>query len=391
MFYSMNDIIKLDKFNKDKTVTERDNARQLLHEMSSYAESSVCRRRQLLFYFGETLDENCGFCDNCQKTQDTFEAEEAILLALKTVELTEARFGISHLCSILCGIENEYSLSYLHTELPVYGKGKFESVSYWNAVFRQSLLCGLLDKDIDNYSIVSVTEKGKEYLSNPYPITFSRDHNFEEEEAADEEETATVKHSFDVQLFDILKALRKKVAKEKNVPPYVVFQDPSLEEMATVYPVNNEELSNIIGVGKGKVSKFGKPFIEQILKYVNENDIVTDKDVIVKSSVDKSKIKIYVIQQIDRKVDLEEIANAKKISMNDLIQEMEHICYSGTKLNLDYYINDVIDEDKQDEIYDYFMQAENDNLHEAQRVLGSDYTEEELRLMRLKFLSDMAN
>jgi ATP-dependent DNA helicase RecQ len=390
MFYSMNDIIKLDKFNKDKTVTERDNARQLLHEMSSYAESSVCRRRQLLFYFGEILEENCGFCDNCQKKQDTFEGEESILLALKTVGLTEERFGISHLCSILCGIENEYSVSYKHTELDVYGKGKLESISYWNAVFRQALLHSFLDKDIDNYSIVSISEKGREYIKNPYPVTLSRDHNFEEEEA-DEEETATVKHSFDVQLFNILKDLRRKVAREKNVPPYVVFQDPSLEEMATVYPVNNEELSNIIGVGKGKVIKFGKPFIEQILKYVNENDIITDKDVIIKSSVDKSKIKIYIIQQIDRKVDLEEIAYVKKISMNDLIQEMEHICYSGTKLNLDYYIDEVIDEDKQEEIYDYFMQAENDNLPEAQRVLGSNYTEEELRLMRLKFLSDMAN
>lgn len=390
MFYSINDIIKLEKFNKDKTVTERDNARQLLNEMASYAESSVCRRKQLLFYFGENMDTDCGFCDNCKKPKDMFEAKDQVVLALKAVEQTEERFGITHLCSVLCGIENDYSSSYKHTELEVYGKGNKETPAFWNSIYRQALLSGLLIRDIDNYGIVSISEKGKEYVTNPQPITFSKDHDFEEA-AADEEETTTTRNAFDEILFDILKDLRKKVAKEKNVPPYVVFQDPSLQEMATVYPVNTEELSNIIGVGKGKVSKFGKPFIEQILTYVQENDIVTDKDVVVKSSVDKSKIKIYVIQQIDRKVELEEIASVKKISMPELIQEMEHICYSGTKLNLDYYINDAIDEDKQDEIYEYFMQADNDNLQDALKVLGPDYTEEELRLMRLKFLSEIAN
>lgn len=222
-------------------------------------------------------------------------------------------------------------------------------------------------------------------------MIFSRDHNFDKEQSKEEDDVVMHKNAFDEELFNILKALRKKVAKERNVPPYVVFQDPSLQEMATVYPIDTEELSNIVGVGKGKAIKFGKPFIDQILKYVNEHDIVSAKDVVVKSSVDKSKIKIYVIQQIDRKVDLEEIANAKKISMADLIQEMEHICYSGTKLNLDYYINECIDEDKQEEIYDYFMHSENDNLHNALQVLGEDFTEEEVRLMRLKFLSEIAN
>jgi len=391
MFYSINDIIKLEKFNKDKTVTERDNARQLLNEMSSYAESSVCRRRQLLFYFGEMLEKDCGYCDNCKGKKESFEAQEHLTLALKAVEQTDARFGITHLCSILCGIENEYSLSYKHTELEVYGKGNYESMSFWNSIFRQALLDQLLTKDIDNYSIVALSPTGQDFLKTPFSIIFSKDHNFEKEESKEEEEIITNKNSFDEQLFDILKALRKKVAKEKNVPPYVVFQDPSLQEMATVYPVDTEELSNIIGVGKGKAIKFGKPFIDQILKYVNEHDIVSAKDVIVKSSVDKSKIKIYVIQQVDRKVELEEIAHAKKISMTELIQEMEHICYSGTKLNLDYYINECIDEDKQDEIYDYFMNAENDNLHQALEVLGSDFSEEEVRLMRLKFLSEIAN
>ncbi len=391
MFYSINDIIKLEKFNKDKTVTERDNARQLLNEMSSYAESSVCRRRQLLFYFGEKLEKDCGYCDNCKNKKESFEAQEHLLLALKAVQQTDARFGINHLCSILCGIENEYSLSYKHTELSTFGKGNYESISFWNSIYRQALLEGLLTKDVDNYSIVSVSETGLAFLKQPSSMIFSKDHNFDKEQLKEDDEVVMHKNAFDEQLFDILKALRKKVAKERNVPPYVVFQDPSLQEMATVYPIDTEELSNIVGVGKGKAIKFGKPFIDQILKYVNEHDIVSAKDVVVKSSVDKSKIKIYVIQQIDRKVELEEIANAKKISMTDLIQEMEHICYSGTKLNLDYYINECIDEDKQDEIYDYFMHAENDNLHNALQVLGEDFTEEEVRLMRLKFLSEIAN
>lgn len=391
MFYSMNDIIKLEKFNKDKTVTERENARQLLNEMSSYAESSVCRRRQLLFYFGENLNDDCGFCDNCKNRKDTFEAQDHIKLALQAVQQTQARFGINHLGTVLCGIENEYSLSYKHTSLPVYGKGDYEGLAFWNSIFRQCMLVGLLTKDIDNYSIVTISEKGDAFLKTSTSILFSKDHNFDKEEVAEEEEISTSKNAFDEQLFNILKALRKQVAKERNVPPYVVFQDPSLQEMATVYPVDTEELSNIVGVGKGKAVKFGKLFIEQIQKYVTENDIVSAKDVVVKSSVDKSKIKIYVIQQVDRKVDLEEIAHAKKITMTELLQEMEHICYSGTKLNLDYYINDCIDEDKQDEIYDYFMHAENDNVHVALEVLGSDFTEEEIRFMRLKFLSEIAN
>ena len=390
MFYSINDIIKLEKFNKDKTVTERDNGKQLLGEMASYAESSVCRRKQLLYYFGEHLEKDCGFCDNCKNKKNTFEAQEHIILALQVVEQTQGRFNIPHLCSILCGIENDYSLSYNHTELPVYGKGNYENLSFWNSVFRQSLLIELLTKDIDNYSIVSISTKGYTYLKKPTTFIFSKDHNFDEEEEAEEVQTSSAKLAFDQQLFNILKGLRKKVAHDKGVPPYVVFQDPSLQEMATAYPVDMDELSNIIGVGKGKAVKFGKLFIDQIIKYVDENDIVTNKDVIVKSSVDKSKIKIYIIQQIDRKVELEEIAHAKKITMTELIQEMEHICFSGTKLNLDYYIEECIDEDKQDDIYDYFMHAENDNVHTALNILGGDYTEEEVRLMRLKFFSEIA-
>ncbi|MCU0416236.1 MAG: DNA helicase RecQ [Cytophagaceae bacterium] len=393
MFYSANDVLKLEKFNKDKPVTERDNAKHLLHEISSYAESSVCRRRQLLYYFGETMDKDCGYCDNCKSDRTKFTVQEEVITALQSVLLTEERFSIHHLCSVIAGIENEYALSYKHTELPVYGKGKEQSITYWNSIFRQLLLHGLLEKDEELFGNVKMTSKGIAYLKQPYPMELYADHNFEAEAEAElEEDNSQIRQACDDQLMDMLKALRKKVAKDKNIPPYAVFQDPSLEEMATTYPTTKEDLSRIVGVGMGKVNKFGKPFIDLITQYVADNEIVTAKDVVVKSSVDKSKIKIYLIQQIDRKVDLEEIASSKQLTFSDVLQEIEHICYSGTRLNLDYYIDQVVDGDKQDEIYDYFMQAENDNIREALKTLGdTEYSEEEIRLMRVKFLSEVAN
>ncbi|MFL5730602.1 MAG: DNA helicase RecQ [Cytophagaceae bacterium] len=392
MFYSYNDILKLEKFNKDKSVTERDNARHLLQEMSAYAESSVCRRKQLLHYFGEHVEKDCGFCDNCIKPKETFEAEKEVQLALKTVVQTEERFGINHLSSVISGNENEYTRSYNHDKLEVYGKGKDHKPEFWNSVFRQVLLAEYLEKDIENYGVLKITRKGQEFIVNPESITLSKDHDFSEEANSVEVEKEVVAiKAYDPALFDQLKALRKKLAKEKNLPPYVIFQDPSLEEMATVYPTNKDELSHINGVGAGKVAKFGKPFLDLITKYVEENEIVTASDVIVKSSVNKSKIKIFIIQQIDRKVELEEVAQTKNISLSEVIQEIEHICYSGTRLNLDYYIDQIIDQQRQDEIYDYFMSADNDSIKVALEELGADYTEEELRLMRVKFLSEVAN
>jgi ATP-dependent DNA helicase RecQ len=392
MFYSYNDILKLEKFNKDKSVTERDNARHLLQEMSAYAESSVCRRKQLLHYFGEHVEKDCDFCDNCLKPKEKFEGEQEVLLALKTVVQTGERFGINHLSSVLTGNENEYTISYNHDKLEVYGAGKDLKPEFWNSVFRQILLAEYLEKDIDSYGILKITKKGLDFIENPESVTLSKDHDFSEEANSDvvEKEVVSIK-AYDPALFDLLKGLRKKLAKEKNLPPYVIFQDPSLEEMATVYPTNKDELSHINGVGAGKVAKFGTPFLDLITKYVEENEIATASDVIVKSSVNKSKIKIFIIQQIDRKIELEEVAQSKNISVNEVIQEIEHICYSGTRLNLDYYIDQIIDSQRQEDIFDYFMNAENDSIKVALDELGTDYSEEELRLMRVKFLSEVAN
>jgi ATP-dependent DNA helicase RecQ len=392
MFYSYNDILKLEKFNKDKSVTERDNARHLLQEMSAYAESSVCRRKQLLHYFGEFVEKDCGFCDNCIKPKEKFEAENEVVLALKTVVQTEERFGINHLSSVITGNENEYTKSYNHDKLSVFGAGRDFKPEFWNSVFRQILLAEYLEKDIESYGILKITKKGLDFIDKPESISLSKDHDFSEEANSVEVEREVVSiKAYDPALFDLLKGLRKKLAKEKNLPPYVLFQDPSLEEMATVYPTTKDELSHINGVGGGKVTKFGQPFLDLITKYVEDNEIVTGSDVIVKSSVNRSKIKIFIIQQIDRKIELEEIAQSKKIPVSEVIQEIEHICYSGTRLNLDYYIEQIIDQQRQEDIFDYFMNAENDSIKTALEELGDEYSEEELRLMRVKFLSEVAN
>ncbi len=393
MFYSYNDILKLEKFNKDKPVTERDNAKVLLQEMSSYAESSVCRRIQLLHYFGEHMQKDCGFCDNCIKPKEKFEGMDYVLLALEASKQTGERFGIAQLVTVIRGANNEYVESYNQDKLDVFGKGAEHDVEFWNAVVRQALLFEFLEKDIDNIGVLRLTDKGKEFLVQPYPVTLSKNHDFsnkgEEEES---EKEVFVAKAHDVNLFELLKGLRKKIAKEKNFPPYVIFQDPSLEEMATTYPTTKEELAQINGVGMGKVIKFGIPFLAAISKYVEDNDIITASDVVVKSAVNKSKVKIFIIQQIDRKIDLEEIAETKDLTMGELLEEIEHICYSGTKLNLTYYIDQVLDEERQEEIYDYFLTADTDNIQAALLELGEDdYTEEELRLMRIKFLSEYAN
>jgi ATP-dependent DNA helicase RecQ len=395
MFYSYNDILKLEKFNKDKPVTERDNAKHLLQEMAFYSESSICRRRQLLHYFGEHMDKDCGFCDNCLKPKEKFVAQDEVVLAIKAVLQTDQRFGAAHLVDVLKGQENQYVISYNHNKLDVYGQGADQEAAYWNSLYRQILVFDYLDKDVDNYGVLHVTEKGLNYVENPYPITFSKDHDYssvtEEDDDKDDTPATTSSKAHDQVLFELLKALRKKLAKEKNLPPYVIFQDPSLEEMATTYPTTREELAQINGVGMGKVAKFGKPFIDLIAKYVEENDIETASDVVVKSTVNKSKIKIFIIQQIDRKIDLEEIAESKDLDMAELLEEIEHICYSGTRLNLDYYIDQVLDDERQEDIYDYFMSADTDNIQVALNKLGKEYSEEELRLMRIKFISEVAN
>ncbi|MEO8473591.1 MAG: DNA helicase RecQ [Chryseolinea sp.] len=395
MFYSHNDLNKLEKFNKDKPVQERENARVLLQEMEYYAESPVCRRRQLLHYFGEEYtQENCGMCDNCVHPRQTFDGTEAVRLVIDTVRLTNERFGLNHLVHVIRGEEDEYVKSYGHFDLAVFGKGSNEDSDYWKSVIRQTLIYQFLEKDIDNIGVLKISERGKAFLADPQPIELAKDHDFtteveEEEESADKPINTK---AYDIKLFETLKTLRKKIAKEKNLPPFVIFQDPSLEEMATTYPTSDDELAQVNGVGMGKVNKFGKEFLAVIRKYVDDNDIETANEVVIKSSVNKSKTKILIIQQIDRKVDLEEIAEKARMSFEDLLTEIENICYSGTKLNLSYYIDQVIDSHKQDDIHDYFMNAETDSLEQA---LGdgtmSDYSEEEVRMMRIKFMSEYAN
>ncbi len=396
LFYRYKDILKLEKFQKDKTVTERENAKLLLDEMSAYAESSVCRRKQLLHYFGEKYDEsNCGvsmWCDICKYPPEKYDGKDYVITVLEAAAETGERFGLKHLVDVIRGIENQYVKSYKHNTLSVFGRGKDDGEEFWSSVVRQTLLHHLLEKDLDNIGVLKVTEEGREFMKNPQSITLTKDKDFEAIIEKEDKEGTVVATSYDKNLFEILKKVRKDVARKKNLPPYVIFQDPSLEEMATVYPTTKEELARINGVGMGKILKFGKPFLDVIQKYVEENDIITASDVVVKSSVNKSKTKIFIIQQIDRKVDLEEIAEAKGLSYGELISEIEHICYSGTKLNLDYYIDNVFDPDRQEEVYDYFMNAESDKIDDALEALGEDeYDEEDLRLLRIKFLSDHAN
>ena len=395
MFYSYNDIVKLEKFNKDKTVTERENAKILLQEMVYYAESSVCRRKQLLHYFGEHHDGGCQFCDNCKNPKESFEAQDYIKLAIEATIETEERFGIGQVIDVLMGKNTQYVRSYKHDKLASFGKGKDKDDEFWKSVLRQILMHEFLEKNIENYGVLAVTKKGKEFINNPTNFKLTKDHNYELISAKEEEEIEDAgpkAGGHDENLFKLLKDLRKDLADEMELPPYVIFQDPSLMEMATTYPTNEEEMSHISGVGMSKVKKFGEPFIEAIKEYVEENDIVTAADFVVKTAGDNSKNKIFIIQQVDRKIDFEEIAESRKLTMHDLLEEMEHIVNSGTKLNIDYYIEDTIDEDKEDDIYDYFMSAETDDIAEAMYELEEEgYTEEEVRIIRLKFLSEVAN
>jgi ATP-dependent DNA helicase RecQ len=435
LFYTYDDILKLDKFNKDKAVTEKENAKILLSEMVYYTNLGVCRRKQLLHYFGEHMAENCGFCDNCMHPTPTFKAEDEVSLVLKAVQQTGDQFDAEHIADFLVGKSNSFIASHEQEKLSLFGKGKTlswirpevdeddddddddsdedtpkkpkmrktaskpvpieDEKSPWISFIKQMAIFGLLEKDIENYGVLKISKAGTAFLKQSFPITFYRDHDYEKEAEpteSDDDSAALGAKAYDDALFEILKTLRKKIAKEKNLPPYVIFQDPSLEEMATTYPTTQDEMAQINGVGMGKVVKFGKPFIEVINRYVAENEIETAKEVVVKSTVNKSKIKIYIIQQVDRKIDLDLIAEQKEVSMAELIEEIETICFSGTKLTLDYYINQVIELDKQDEIYEYFMSADTDDIADAlENCEIEDVTEEELRLMRIKFLSELAN
>lgn len=395
MFFSYADIDKLEKFNKDKSVTERDNARLLLQEMTDFADFSVCRVRQVLHYFGEYMEKDCGNCDNCLKPQEKYTVESEALLPLLVIQKTEERFPIQHIAEVCAGIENDYSRSYGHTKLEEFGKGKEHTVKWWYSAIRQLSIRGLIAKDLENFGALKVSEEGKKFIQAPYPVTLSKDHDFSTEQMDienDTEDRDQIKtNAYDGELFELLKGLRKKVGKEKNLPPYVIFSDVAMEEMATVYPTTEQDLQQITGVGLGKAQKFGKAFVELISKYVKENEIETSFDIVIKQTADKSKNKIQIIQQIDRKMDLEEIRQSRKITMPELLQEIEMICLSGTRLNLSYYIDNILDDDRQDEITEYFMNSETDDLQLALKEFDGEYTEEELRLMRVKFLSEVGN
>lgn len=393
MFYSYNDILKLEKFNKDKAVSERENAKFLLDEMASYAESSVCRRKQLLHYFGEEWDlENCEMCDNCRHPKEKFDGGSMATLAIRAVGETKERFDINHLAQVLAGKHTQHIKSYDHDQLDIFGKGNDHTELYWKSVIRQTLLAEFIEKDIDILGIFKVTKKGQDYLANPYPVEFTKDHDFEIEGHEEEFETEIINtQASDKVLFDMLKALRKTIARKKGLPPYVIFSDPSMEEMATIYPMSSDDLKKIIGVGESKARKFGKDFTDLIQKYVEENDIITFSDVLIKTSGAKSKNKIFIISQIDRKIDFEEIAEGKNMTYEQLVEEVENICFGGTKLDIDYYINQLMDEDRQEDIFDYFMSADSDSLEEALDELDEDYSEDEIRLMRVKFMSDYAH
>lgn len=391
-YYSYNDIVKLEKFMQGKPIAEQEIGKQLLLETVSYAESSVCRRKLLLHYFGEEYPkENCEACDNCLHPKAQFEGSEFVVNVLETVLAVKEKFKADHIANILAGKVTSAIKSYKHHKLEQFGIGDEKDEKFWNMVIRQALIAKFLAKDIENYGLLKVTQKGQEFIEKPYSFMLAEDHDYSDttdEENAFGARTAAV----DEELFSILKDLRKKISKQKDVPPFVIFQDPSLEDMAIQYPITIDELQNISGVGAGKAQRYGKEFVEIISKYVQEKEIIRPLDMVVKSVVNKSGIKVYIIQSIDMKRPLEDIAEAKGLEMGELISEVEAIVNSGTRINLDYYINMVIDEDRQHDIYSYFREeAESDSLEEAIAELGNEFEEEEIRLMRIKFLSEMGN
>ncbi len=390
-FYSYQDIQKLEKFMQGKPIAEQEIGRQLLLETVSYAESSLCRPRLLLNYFGEELTIPCNNCDNCLSPKPRFEGKDYIVTILNAVLVVKERYKADHISNILAGVQNAAIKSYRHATLPIYGIGKEKGEKFWNTVFRQALIAHFLIKDIENYGILKFTQAGYDYLKNPTSFILTQDHNYEamnEESAKMQGGTSAV----DPQLFNFLKDLRKKMSKRRNLPPFVIFQDPSLEDMAIQYPVSMDEMKNIAGVGAGKARKYGKEFVELICRYVADNDIERPQDMVVKSIVNKSGLKVYIIQNIDRKVSLQDIASAKQLEMDNLLNEIEAIVNSGTKLNLDYYINEVLDSEHQEEVFDYFREAESELIQEALNELGDDeYSEEDIRLMRIKFMSEIGN
>ncbi len=390
-FYSAKDLKKLEKFMQGKPVAEQEIGRHLLQETASYAESSVCRRKTLLHYFGEEYsEENCGNCDNCQNPKKQVDAKEDLCAVMETIMALKEKFKAEHIIDVVVGRETNDVKTYKHNELEVFGCGQGTDRKFLNSVIRQATIAGYLDRDVENFGLIRLTDKGKKYYKKPTAFKVVEDNDFSEAE-----EEIVVKSgascAVDPELYSILKDLRKKIAKHLNLPPYVIFQDPSLEAMATTYPITIEELANITGVGAGKAKRYGEEFIKVIKTHVEENEIERPEDLRVRSVANKSRIKISIIQAIDRKIDLDELANSKCMEFGELLDEIEAIVYAGTKININYFINEVIDDDHQEDIFEYFKEADSDSLNEAIKELGNDYSEEEIRLMRIKFLSEMGN
>ena len=392
-FYSYKDIQKLDKFMHGKPVAEQEIGRQLLLDTVSYAETAICRRIILLHYFGEKYEhENCNNCDNCLNPKEYMEAQDEIVRMLETILEVKEKYKADHIADILTGKTTAAVKSFRHDTLESFGSGDDHDEHFWNAVFRQSMVGGLINKDIENYGILQVTPAGHEFLKSPRSFQLVRNHRYDEDEDESSGGPASGGSGGDPELFNMLRDLRKNMAKKLNLPPYVIFQDPSLADMSIQYPIDLEELQKIQGVGQGKAQRYGKEFVALIRKYVEENEIERPQDLIVRSVANKSKLKVNIIQSIDRKISLEDIANSKGIEFSDLLGEIEAIVNSGTRISIDYYINEVLDEDQQEEIFEYFRETENDSIEAAAEELGEDdYPIDHIRLMRIKFISDMGN
>ena len=392
-FYCYEDILRLEKFMTKKTVAEKEISAQLLKETIAYADSAICRRRQLLHYFGENYNEdNCNNCDNCIKPKEMYDAQDDLILVLETIQEVKGQFKENHILNVILGEGTTTVKQCKLNKMSMFGKGAANSEKYWLNVIRHALVENYLTKDIDNYGLLKLSQKGIAYLEEPVPVMFTKEPEEDEENddvvAGGDQKSS----SCDKVLFSLLKNLRKDISKKENLPPYIIFQDPSLEDMAIQYPIAMSELTNITGVGQGKAAKYGKPFLDLIKVYVEENEIVRPNDMVVKSVVNKSGLKVYIIQSIDRKIDLGDIAEAKGIDSDELLAEMESIVASGTKLNINYYIEENIEPDHVDEITEYFSEAHSDSIYDALVELGeNEYTEEEIRLVRLQYISDVGN
>jgi ATP-dependent DNA helicase RecQ len=389
-FFSAKDLRKNEKFMQGKPVSEQEIAKQLLLETAAYAESSVCRRRTLLHYFGENYtQDNCGNCDNCLTPKHKIEAKDYLLDVIDIIETLKTPFKAEHIIDIMRGRVTADIKSYAHEKLEVFGCDEKEDAKLLNAVIRQAIIAGYLSKDIENFGLIELTKAGEEFKNHPTSFKIVEDNDFSQDDDEPSMKCGSTS-AIDPGLYNILRDMRAKVAKQHNLPPYVVFQDPSLEAMATMYPVNLDELQNIVGVGAGKAKRYGKEFVDFIKQYVEENEIERPEDIRVRT-IPNHSLKISIIQSIDRKIALNEVAASNNMDFDKLLSEIEAIVYSGTKLNINYYINEVLDEDLQDEIYEYFRESDSDDIEKAYKELDGEYTEDEIRLVRIKFMSDLAN